>query len=564
MPQAETRLKERLLERSPIRWWTLSGLIFCLVAGIIFRFVNLDGKPYWNDEARTSQKTFGARAPQLLPAAFEGSEVTVAEIMQCQTRSSRRGVAETVSTLAACDPKHPPLYFVLARLWAELAGDSIAAMRSLPAALSVLALPCAYWLTMELFGSVTTAGLVVIIVALSPMHLVYAQEARQYSLWIVTILASSAALLRARRLGDRANWALYAFLLAAAFYTHLLSVLVAASHALYTAIIERCRWNRITKGYLLAVASVALLILPWAVVMSCRTDAAQPLYPQWTASPMPLSIWLKGWEINLSRLFFDVIPSLPEGLTRALRMLLVALEIGAIYFIWRTTERRVWLFLILLVSGTALSLSFSDLLSGGWRAVIGRYELPAFLGIQIAVAYLLSRAAASGKPYRRLLAFALGGALLSLETASCLALVTASDWWNKFGGEHNRAAAAIVNRAPSTLLVMALRSDLTGQMLSLSHYLRPDVRLKLITESQVRDLTHEHRDVFLFRPARSLKQAFEERGFAVVPLDSHRVLFRLVYFANRHANAVPGGAGRLPAQKRAGRPRSGQELDYGS
>lgn len=37
------------------------------------------------------------------------------------------------------------------------------------------------------------------LIAVSPFHVLYAQEAREYSLWTVTILLSSAALLRAMR-----------------------------------------------------------------------------------------------------------------------------------------------------------------------------------------------------------------------------------------------------------------------------------------------------------------------------------------------------------------------------
>src|SRR4030095_4542605 len=143
--------------------WLLACLVVCVASGVIFRFTELDRRTYWGDEACTSLRTVGHGAAEMKVRYFHGAEITAADFHQVQKRSDRRGLLDTVFVAAEFDPKHPPLYFVLARLWADVAGDSIVAMRSLPAVFSVLSLPCAYWLAMELFGSAAAAWSMVII-----------------------------------------------------------------------------------------------------------------------------------------------------------------------------------------------------------------------------------------------------------------------------------------------------------------------------------------------------------------------------------------------------------------
>ena len=80
---------------------------------------------------------------------------------------------------------------------------------------------------------------------------VYAQEARPYSLFIMLILLSSAVLLRGMRLKTNNSWAIYAITLVVEFYSHLLLGIVAIAQGTYVVIVERFRFNKKVIGYLL-------------------------------------------------------------------------------------------------------------------------------------------------------------------------------------------------------------------------------------------------------------------------------------------------------------------------
>jgi len=67
-------------------------------------------------------------------------------------------------------------------------GSSVTVTRGLAALISLFVFPCIYWLCLKLFKS---GWMAMALVAVLPIHVVYAQEAREYSLWPAAILLSS-------------------------------------------------------------------------------------------------------------------------------------------------------------------------------------------------------------------------------------------------------------------------------------------------------------------------------------------------------------------------------------
>jgi len=56
----------------------------------------------------------------------------------------------------------------------------------------------------------------------------------------------------------------------------------------------------------------------------------------------------------------------------------------------RKTPKQVWLFVLTLIGVTGLALVIPDLILGGMRSIQARYLMPCYLGIPLAVAYLLA------------------------------------------------------------------------------------------------------------------------------------------------------------------------------
>lgn len=136
--------------------WLRLLFVIILILGIFFRFVNLDRKIYWQDETATSLRIAGYSKSEFVRQVYKGQIISVEELQRrYQSLSSEKSWLDTVKALTG-RPEHSPLYYLMARLWAQWFGSSVAAMRSLPVLISLLAFPAIYWLCLELFDSSST------------------------------------------------------------------------------------------------------------------------------------------------------------------------------------------------------------------------------------------------------------------------------------------------------------------------------------------------------------------------------------------------------------------------
>src|SRR5215203_6156558 len=116
------------------------SVILCLaliLLGVVFRFCNL-GKKIWGlDETFTSLRISGYTEEDAVRILRATKVITPAALMTFQRSHADMPLAGTVRGLLSEEPQHPPLYYVLAKFWARVVGDSSAATRALPALFGV-------------------------------------------------------------------------------------------------------------------------------------------------------------------------------------------------------------------------------------------------------------------------------------------------------------------------------------------------------------------------------------------------------------------------------------------
>ena len=456
-------------------------LIILLVIGIFFRFANLGQKAYWYDEVSTSLTVAGYTETEIVQSHNTTDDPIEPKFLQkYQSISPEKSVSDTIRRLVEENPHHPPMYYIIARFWGKIFGTSILAMRILPAIISLLAFPCIYWLCLELFESPLTGWVAVALIAVSPLHLVYAQESRQYMLWIVITLLSSAALLRAARLKTPISWSFYGITVALGLYTHLFFALVALGHGIYLVANEGFRFTKKIKSYLLASLASLVLYGPWIVVLVNQYSQAKRI-ATWSLTDGPTILdFLKIWTRNLSRAFFDTGLTENSGrflLLYALLYLIVIILVGySIYFLCRHAPKKTWLFILTLIGILALALALPDLISGGQRSISPRYLLPSYLGIQLAVAYLISSKLTdiSSKPLQQKLWQFIAIAIFSCGVLSSVIYAQSQTWWSKGWNRQNPIVSQIINQATKPLVI---NNAAIPYLISLSYMLEPKVRI---------------------------------------------------------------------------------------
>ncbi len=97
--------------------------------------------------------------------------------------------------------QHPPLYYTLLHFWVSFFGDSAPAVRALSALIGTVTIPVIYLIGCRLADGDRTVGLLAAaILAISPFHVRFAQEARMYTL--LTLNAALAVYALVRLLSD--------------------------------------------------------------------------------------------------------------------------------------------------------------------------------------------------------------------------------------------------------------------------------------------------------------------------------------------------------------------------
>ncbi len=526
-----------MIKNTHYLFWCRSLIVIILILGVFFRFVNLERKPYWHDEVFTSFWLAGYTSVEVEARLANGAVISVADLQKYQHLDSQRGLVDTVKAIATEDQQHPPLYYAIARLWVGWHGLNPLQIRLFSALISLLVFPALSWLCLELFNSPQVGWMAIILLAVSPFHILYAQEARQYSFWTVTILLASTALLRAMRLKTKLAWLTYATCVSLLLYSHLLSFLIVISHSIYVTAINRWRVSKDAIAFFMALSLGILTFAPWLVLID-KIKASS-----WTGETISFFTLFQRWIFNVNMVLFDPQVNYKEQLFRIRSNVdpvsLISLEhpfsfvvipifiliCYSIYFLIRHTSREVWLFVIALICSTGLLLGVPDLIVGGQRSTIARFQTPCLLGIHLAVAYLLTikvteelrgvttETGFMGKKpgfyYIRGKLWQIGAiAIISLGILSCTISSQSETWWNKYTNYYDSQVAAIINQSASALLI----SNSTTRTTALSYLLNPQIKLLLVRGENPApiDIPNNFSNLFLYQPSREFLSQFEQ------------------------------------------------------
>jgi uncharacterized membrane protein len=485
--------------------------IVVLLLGLYFRFVNLDRKVYWVDETFTSLRISGHTMSDVARQAFSSDILSRDDVLRFQRPSPEKTTVDTVKALASEAPEHPPLYYILARWWMLSFGSSVAAIRSFSAVISLLTFPAMYWLCWELFeplpslltqdkkGESVIAWMAMALLAVSPLHVLYAQEAREYSLWIVTILLSCAAFLRSIRLNTKRDWTIYTLAIVVGLYTYPFTALVSIGHGVYLVVCERFRLTKTVLAYCCASFISVLAFLPWLAVLSQNFQQAT-----WQTETVPLWSLISGWMVNLSRVFVDVSASVENPL---LGLPILALAAYSIYDLCQQPSGQVWLFVCILAGVTFLPLVLLDVMGGGVRSLTVRYLIPSYLGIELAIAYaLLAQLTLVRENLRQTRLWQI--VLLVLLSAGVVSGIISSNaqlWWNKdyYTSLLNLESANLINQSSRPLVI----TD-NYTIIPLSYHLDDKVKFQFMSRVNSTWVRSGFSDVFLYSVSEEFKSSF--------------------------------------------------------
>ena len=496
-------------------------LVLVIALGAALRCEGLARRPLWYDEVATTLHLSG-RGEADVRALYDGRPVAADELLRRFQRVGpapiTRGVAEVVAAVADDEPQSGPGYFIAAYLWTRSAGDGRAALRALSALASLIAIPLFGLLACRLFGDHQVALAAMALVAVSPLHLRYAQEARSYALWTMLLLGSMLALLRAVERGSRPAWAIGVVTLAAALYVQPLSLLCLPAIMLLALCspahghdeAERAARGtpRVVVVAIVACVAVAVLLwTPWlATILAHRATLQRTT--SWSGETFAGTALIRGWLGVATSVFFR--PGGAGGLLDAwtspwssiawliLGIAGVALIATALAdLVRRGTPRQRW-FVVALAAVPFATLALADLTLGGRRSTVDRYLLPGWLGLELAVAFCLASPGRLRRVRRAVLLV-----LLALGSATILRTRPLDVWWNTdlTGLAELGSVAARLQETRSSFV---LTDAPPLRMLELAHRLGDGAVVRLGRDGPAQLAPDEWRRAVLVRPSPAL------------------------------------------------------------
>jgi len=196
-----------------------------LLLAALLRFFRLGQQSYWADEVTSIWKVDGLHGPVLdnLLHTFHG-----------------------------------PLHFLLLGIWGRIGGYGELWARSLSVITGLVGIWLLYLLARRLAGE-RVAQIAALLMAVSPFHVWYSQEVRNYAQLITLSILSMILLLRILDRGGLWNWALFFLTSAAVILSNLAGAFLIAAQGIYLLM----RRPKLAARIALVLVIILVLLLPW-------------------------------------------------------------------------------------------------------------------------------------------------------------------------------------------------------------------------------------------------------------------------------------------------------------
>ncbi len=391
-----------------VKNWILA--LFLILTAAFVRLIGLDKKFYWIDEVSSSFVITG-NWPESIDTVLGpnyGKAISVGTVLDSLENHANFSSARLLSDLKNRDPQHSPLYFLIAQKWSLYFGARPENLRSLSVVIGIVSLVSFAWLAYQLFNSTFICLISLSVVTLSPFHILYSQQNREYSLWFLITCLSTSLLVAASRSQKKIHWLGYTISIAAGLYSFLFFLPFLGSHVLFQIVEFRAK-RKPLKTFFVSFSVGCLLFLPWLVNILSRTGQVEELN-SWSSKSVSPSQYLQTIILNFSRLFADFnLPSFePLPFTNLPIILSVFVVIGIIacslVYTFKSLRSGLRILAISIFIIPILFLFSMDLYYGGIHALVGRHLIPTWIVVFLCVGFTLASGIKSQKSQRKYLA----------------------------------------------------------------------------------------------------------------------------------------------------------------
>jgi uncharacterized membrane protein len=173
----------------------------------------------------------------------------------------------------AADLVHPPLFYILLKIWIGIGGESLLWLRLLPAMVSILGIVPVFLLGRELRLSVAETTLALLLLAVNGYLIKYAQEVRMYGLLFFLGACSLWLFFSWWRREHQSTWRFVALMVVNLLmvYTHYYAWVIVLLESVLAAFKHRRQRKQIIPGF----AILVMCYIPWLIEIARAYKASQ-------------------------------------------------------------------------------------------------------------------------------------------------------------------------------------------------------------------------------------------------------------------------------------------------
>lgn len=491
-----------------------SGVRFALGLLIIFNifyFVHLAYYSYvWHDESLVLLHLSGYTPEQLINYLFDGQIKSTEQLWQFQGVNSVKGFPDTLASLYTSSNYDLPLYYSFLWFLARLSGNSYLVLRGFSVIIWLGILWSFYHLALTLFKNKNAALIATTLIFFSPRFTGYALGIWEYGLYVFCSILSSWLFLKAIDSSQpKKDWFFYSLSLIAGLYTHVFFIFVLVVHSLYF-LLQLNSFNSLTKKYY----SISLLASLWIYsIWLTRIFTGRFTIFGWSKGSLPLEVLWQRWVIMIARLFYNFSLANPT-INPIIEYCLIILVIISFIYLGKKADKKVFTLIILLTIIPFFSLLAWDLIRGFRYTAVGRFYLPSFLGMLLAVTFLLSNGLQQRQGWAKIL-------LILLLVFGLIAKIPYPPPATRYVGYGSNIpnAYTMINRSQKPLII----SEHWLDTLPLIH--TTDAKTKyLFVQSNpkvsIPSLKNQFTDIYLLNPSPSLRQYLDDWSIQLSPTEN--------------------------------------------
>ena len=216
------------------------------------------------------------------------------------------GFKELITNYAPGD-FHPPLHYLILRIWSNLVPLSEISARSISVLLGAATVFTTYLVAKKFFEQ-KTALIASILIATSPLHIYYSQETRMYILAAFLVSLSVYFFISIIDKDSIANWTGFIVSTSLMLYSDYLPYLMIPVYFLYLILFRGKIAKSTFRGFIPAFLLILILISPWLLILphqlkvGLSATEASPAWAQVVGSPSLTSFIITFVKFTIGRI----------------------------------------------------------------------------------------------------------------------------------------------------------------------------------------------------------------------------------------------------------------------